>query len=395
VPPALLPHDIVLDLDGSWRRAPRFLVKVSCWQSHGRRPIIPADILALERMEAPRGGTLVKTRATNEGPSPVRPKGPAPSPGRVRPPSLGEILLLPLNDLARLDLGFKNLLCATGLPDTMDLDIRACLKELHAWAQHVKAETERNLHRFQRDPGDYENSEAYYRVLMLITVLQQDCGVRYDPDSIKSDLLLDSGEGFIHGLLQGQGGTCTNMPVLYATVGRKLGYPIYLCLAKGHIFCRWGTRDGRERFNIEATNLGLNTFPDDHYMEWPKKITPREVRLGFYLRNLDPDEEVGLFMETRGHCLKDRGHLLDAIVAYAHAHRLGPANPGHFANLMGALNEEIRLHAKGRLPNNYREWEDFNKIARPQPALNVLNDIFMRVDKKRPPFRPTRPIQGN
>jgi hypothetical protein len=39
-------------------------------------------------------------------------------------------------------------------------------------------------------------------------------------------------------------------------------------------------------------------------------------------------------------------------------------------------------------------WEDFNKIARPQPVLNVLNDIFLRVDKKRPPFRPTRPIQS-
>lgn len=310
-------------------------------------------------------------------------------------PTLGELLFLPLNNNARLDLGFKNILCATGLPDTMDLDVPACLKKLQEWAQHVKAETERNLHRFQSDPGDYENWESYYRVLMMVTVLQQDCGIRYDPDSMKSELFLDSSEGFIHGLLQGKGGTCANMPILYAAVGRKLGYPIYLCCAKGHIFCRWATRDGRERFNIEATNVGLNCFPDDHYMEWPRKIAPKQVHLGFYLRNLDPDEEVALFMSTRGHCLKDRGHLLDAIVAYAHAHRLGPTDPGHFANLIGVLAEEMCLHTKGKLPTSYREWEEFNKIARPQPVLNVLNDIFMRVDKKRPPFRPTRPIQGN
>ncbi|MCX5675746.1 MAG: hypothetical protein NTX87_12130, partial [Planctomycetota bacterium] len=50
-------------------------------------------------------------------------------------PTLGEMLFWPVNDLARLDLGFKNLLCATGLPDTMDLDIHACLKKLHEWAQ--------------------------------------------------------------------------------------------------------------------------------------------------------------------------------------------------------------------------------------------------------------------
>ena len=80
-------------------------------------------------------------------------------------------------------------------------------------------------------------------------------------------------------------------------------------------------------------------------------------------------------------------------LSYAHAHRLGPTGPGRFANLMGALNEETDLHTKGKLPNSYREWEGFNKIARPKPVLNVLNDIFMRVDKKPPPFRPTQPIQ--
>jgi len=337
--------------------------------------------------------------ATNEGQvaSPARPGNGNEDSARpgFRVPTLGEILFWPLNELARLDLGFKNLLCATALPDTMDLDIHACLKKLHEWAMHVKAETERNMHRFQDDPGLYQDSEAYYRVLMMVTVLQQDCGVRYNPDSIKSELFLDSSEGFIHGPLQGKGGTCANLPVLYAAVGRKLFYPIYLCCAKGHIFCRWATRDGLERFNIEATNKGMNSFPDDHYMEWPKKVTPRQVHLGFYLRNLDPDEEVALFMSTRGHCLKDTGHLLDAIVAYTHAHRLGPADPGHFANLMGALNEEIGLHTKGKLPNSYREWEEFKKIAHPKPVLNVLNDIFMRVDKKRPPFRPTKPIQSD
>ena len=61
---------------------------------------------------------------------------------------------------------------------------------------------------------------------------------------------------------------------------------------------------------------------------------------------------------------------------------------------MGALNEETALHTKDKLPSSYREWEDFSKIARPKPVLNVLNDIFTRVDKKRPPFRPTQPIQS-
>jgi hypothetical protein len=59
--------------------------------------------------------------------------------------------------------------------------------------------------------------------------------------------------------------------------------------------------------------------------------------------------------------------------------------------LAGTVNEETRLHTEGELPNSYREWEEFNKIARPQPMLNVLKDIFPRVDKTRRPFRPGMP----
>jgi hypothetical protein len=302
------------------------------------------------------------------------------------------MLFMPSTELYRLDLGFRNLLCATGLPDTIDLDIPACLAKLHQWTEHVKRETDRNLHNFRRDRAKYRNSEAYFRVGMLVTVLQQDCGVRYDPDCIKTSQFLNSGEGFIHGLLNGEGGTCANMPVLYAAVGRIIGYPIYLCLAKGHIFCRWATSDGRERFNIEAAGRGMSSFTDDYYMTWPEKITPKDVHLGYYLRNLDPAEEVALFMATRGHCLHDRGEYLDAIVAYSHAHRLASAEPHHFATLMSALCEELKGHNEGKLPNSYREWEELNKIPRPKPVRNVLKDDFPRIDKHRPPFRPIESI---
>jgi hypothetical protein len=145
--------------------------------------------------------------------------------GRSCVPTLGEVLFLPINSIGRLQLGFLNLLCATMLPDTLDLDVGACLQTLEKWTEHVKVETDRNLYRFCRDPGDYQHSEAYFRVLMMVTVLQQDCGVRYNAASINTPLFLNSEEGFIHGLLNDKAtGTCANMPVLYAAVGRKLGY---------------------------------------------------------------------------------------------------------------------------------------------------------------------------
>jgi hypothetical protein len=86
------------------------------------------------------------------------------------------------------------------------------------------------------------------------------------------------------------------------------------------------------------------------------------------------------------------GHLLNAIAAYSHAHRLAPAEPYHFALLMGALCDELKEHNAGRLPNSYREWEDFHKIPCPKRARNVLVDDFPRIDKKRPAFRPVEAI---
>jgi hypothetical protein len=97
------------------------------------------------------------------------------------------------------------------------------------------------------------------------------------------------------------------MPVLYASIGRNLGYPIYIVCAKGHLFCRWQSVKTGERFNIEASGRGLNTFPDDHYTKWPRPIEPAEVHHGVFLRNLEPVEELGCFMATRGHCLRDEG----------------------------------------------------------------------------------------
>lgn len=269
------------------------------------------------------------------------------------------------------------------------MDITACLAKLHQWAQHVKSETERNLHRFRDNPSQWK-SEAFWRAGMMITILQQDLGVRYDPDCIKTQEFKNSGEGFIHGILRGEGGTCANLPILYAAVGRKLGYPIYICCAKRHLFNRWASSDGKERFNIEGSGKGFSVYPDDHYMNWPAKIDPKEVHLGFYLRNLDPAEELSVFMATRGHCLLDRGLIPEAIVAYAEAHRLGPYQPPHFYSMMEAINHELRIHAEGKAPNSYREWEGWDKI--PRPTRNVLKDDFMRIDKTRPMFRPTQAI---
>ena len=149
-----------------------------------------------------------------------------------------------------------------------------------------------------------------------MTVLQQDFGVRYDPchrassaSAYPKDNFFSHSSGlFLHGILGPRRmGTCSSMPVLYVAVGRRLGYPLKLVTTRGHLFARW--EDDRERFNIEATNEGLNCFPDEYYHHWPFELSEQEIKSGRYLRSLTPREELALFLQTRGMCLKAAGRI--------------------------------------------------------------------------------------
>ena len=178
-----------------------------------------------------------------------------------RPRALDRLLATPPEQLAAVDIAEMNLLCATGLPGAEGLDVNAALATLDGWARRVKSETDRHLYRFRRSPGDYRNSEGYFRMLMLVTVLQQDLGVHYNLDRVRRIDFRRSQDLFLHGLIgSDNGGTCVSMPVVYTAVARRLGYPVKLVLTKGHVFCRWDAP--AERFNIEATNAGMNSFPD-------------------------------------------------------------------------------------------------------------------------------------
>ena len=101
------------------------------------------------------------------------------------------------------------------------------------------------------------------------------------------------------------------MPVLMVAVGRRLGYPLKLVTAKGHLFARW--EDEQERFNIETAGRGLSTFPDSHYRSWPFRATPLEIKRERHLKSLTPQEELAVFLEIRAFCLKENGLYQQAI----------------------------------------------------------------------------------
>ena len=191
-------------------------------------------------------------------------------------------------------------------------------------------------HMIPATPRSTETRKPYLRASMMIQVLQEDCGVHYNMARVRNIDFTKSQDLFLHGLVgRENGGTCVSMPVLYTSIARRLGYPIYLVTTKAHVFCRWD--DGKERFNIEGSGSGFSAFDDDYYTNWPRPISKNELKAGHYLKSLSPGEELAVFLSARGHCLEDNKRIAEARVCYAQALQRCPNHPDYSSFLVASL----------------------------------------------------------
>jgi hypothetical protein len=245
--------------------------------------------------------------------------------------SFGRLLAASPRQTEKLDIALRNLAFASGLPGPGP-GVEECLEQLDEMTRAVDLETKRHYYRFLDSPTEYNKSQGHFCVLMMITVLQQDFGVKYNPDRIRDPDFTDSRDLFIHGIISGRGGTCVSMPVLYVAVGRRLGYPLKLVNAPAHLFCRWDDSEresgfGRDRFNIEASGVGLNSHPDEFYHTWPLKVPAHVIQQGSYLYSLTAREENAVFAATRAHCLLDNGRYEESLSACKLATQFAPHDP--------------------------------------------------------------------
>jgi hypothetical protein len=259
--------------------------------------------------------------------------------------------------LVHNDVALQNLVCGMELPGARVMDIDLCLRTLDTWTDRAKSYTARSLPQFQKNPARFNHSEPYFRVLCLITYLQRDCGVRYNPAKIRHDAVFEPADSFIYGIIQGDGGTCATLPVVYVAVGRRLGYPLMLVEAKGkdaaHLFARWN--DGRGcQFNIEASAQGLSCHPDDYYRNGLYSTTPQDEQLGGFLKSMGPRQEFAFFLGQAFHCWRDIGNYRHAADTMAWASALCPHNAFFLNTLKATLNEWLRS-LKTRQPPDFPE----------------------------------------
>jgi len=149
-------------------------------------------------------------------------------------------------------------------------------------------------------------------------------------------------------------GTCVSLPVLYMALGYRLGYPIRAVTVPGHIFCRWENPATGERFNLEAAGAGgLADYADDYYRAWPTACPPQDIETGSALKTLTMREFLGLKLASRGDYYWQKDRRPEALVSYALAHQLYPANRTTFEILASQVLDE-----SDRYP-----WSVVNRVA--------------------------------
>lgn len=253
-----------------------------------------------------------------------------------QPQNLNELLSLSSTELEHCDIALMNLLCANNLPGAENLSVDDFLATLDQWAQHISSEIDKNFHHYSEDPAYFYNSTNYYKIAMMAVVLYEDYNIRYNPKWIAAPGTKQSGDHFfadsrdvlIHGLIDKRRmGTCSSMPVLYIALGRRLGYPLKLVKAKGHLFMRWDTPT--EKFDMDATGKGLNKYDDDEYKKCSFPLTASEIQAEDYLKSLSPKEKLSVFLSIRGECQTDNDQLGDALASFSLACRYAPAWKGN------------------------------------------------------------------
>jgi len=354
------------------------------------RPALPALLIL----------TTILLWACTETPieTDVEPMEAKPATARPAPPTPKALTyqgLLKATDaeLAKIDIAEMNMACAEGLPGAENIDIPAHLKTLDRWARAIRKETEKYLYQFYRNPGEYNNSLAYYKVLLMVSVLQQDLGLMYNMELVNSGIMddykssrffRDSNDVFLHGFFSPKhSGTCSSIPVLVAAVGRRLGYPIKLVTNKLHLYNRW---EGKEEiFNVDAASRGLHVKPDEYYRTWPSLTPENEIESEGHFRSKSPKEELALFLNIRGYVLMEHHRHKEALEVALKVSELRPKSvrAKQFSDhIMSKMNTAVADKSRHRTVPEHQWVKQFNRASQRRTLMHKpQQDIVEQINR--------------
>jgi len=157
---------------------------------------------------------------------------------------------------------------------------------------------------------------------------------------------------FLNGILDTKKGTCYIMPILYAAIAQRVGYPIRLVRAPDHLFVRY-VDPSFDRQNIEVTSGG-QWFPDESYVE-RFKVSRAGLRSGAYMRPLSNRELVAHFFYVTG---STQGHQRSLLLGMAYMQRAIELDPMYADALMAQASYFLHTAemSKGHESKQYADY---------------------------------------
>jgi hypothetical protein len=262
-----------------------------------------------------------------------------------------KLALLPEPDLAKRDVVEVNLACVADFPEVQHYKSQAVFDRLEFLTREVKRYTNKTLPQFRRKRYDYYNSETYFRCLAMVTCVERTHRVGYDPDKRDEHTTHTAVDSSLYGPILGQGGTCASLPVVFAAIGRRLGYPIKLANCKSHVYWRWD--EPGECFNVDSSGNGLASYPDDYYRTGKYEVTKEQEEAFGFVRSLTPREELGLFIKNRAFRWLELGERQLACHAFLWALACQPQSKGAFIQAASHLHrwhEDLKARIPPRFP---------------------------------------------
>jgi hypothetical protein len=278
------------------------------------------------------------------------------------------------DEISQIDLATLSLSCLGGLPDTDGIDLDQARDRIDKLAALVKSKTAAAVTANQNGNPNFRDNPQF-RALMLVGTLQDDFNYAHETfqtSAIPRPPVDDQGKTrpedmFFHGGADETDGTAINNPILFVAVGQRLGYPLKLVAASGHLFARWD--DGKTRFNIEENPHVMYARSDDYF----RRMIPTsdaDVQKGHFFESLTPVQAFAVILQARGNCLQRLGRAAEADEAYAAAHRFAPDVPLYSEFLYSSIDSELKqLNYSWKLVEN-SNVERLNLTPHPAPKEN-------------------------
>jgi tetratricopeptide (TPR) repeat protein len=265
-------------------------------------------------------------------------------------------------EISQIDLTTLSLSCLGGLPDTDGIDLDQARSRIDKLAALVKDKTAAAEKIMLSENPKFKDSPEY-RALMLVGTLQDDFNYAHETfqtSAIPRPPVDDQGKNrpedmFFHGGANQVEGPEIDNPILFVAVGQKLGYPVKLVAAPGHLFARWETPDGKTLFDIEETPDTMRPRYNDYYRKRKIPNSDKVVKEGHFFQSLTPLQAFAVMLQARGNCLQNLGRTAEADEAYAAAHRFAPDVPLYSEFLYSSVDSELK-----QLNYSWRQIEDSN-----------------------------------